>query len=195
LRLALFGGTFDPVHCGHLKSAFSVKQEFALDRVLLIPSKSPVHKPGACASGDDRARMIELAAADYPGLELSRIEIDRDAPSFSVLTVRDISAAFPDAELFFMLGTDAFNTLCSWREYFRLMSMVTFIVLGRGGEEADREIVSRCRRVLFSNNERIDVSSTQIRESLCSDDSLDGILPDVVLRYIREKRLYAQLQS
>jgi nicotinate-nucleotide adenylyltransferase len=194
VRLALFGGTFDPVHYGHLRCAASVREEFSLDRILLIPSRSPVHKDSAGASGEDRARMIELALPEFPGLELSRIELERDAPSYSVFTAREIISANPGAELFFMLGMDAFNTLRTWRECDELGRLVTFIVMVRGGEEADRELVSRYR-VLFSRNERIDMSSTLVREKIRGDDSLDGILPGVVHRYIREKRLYASVKS
>lgn len=194
MRLGLFGGTFDPVHYGHLRCALSIKKEFSLDRLLLVPSKSPVHKDGAAASGEDRARMIELALAEFPELELSRAEIDRETASYSVLTVRAVAAAHPGAELFFVLGADAFNTIRTWREYESLGSMVTYIVMCRG-EEGINPALSAENRVLFAHNELVEASSTGVREKIRSEDSLDGILPDVVLRYIREKRLYAPVQS
>ena len=194
MRLALFGGTFDPVHYGHLRCAAAIKKEFSLDRVLLVPSKSPVHKDSAAASGEDRARMIELAIPEFPGLELSRIEIDRATASYSVLTVREIRSLYPDAELFFVLGVDAFNTLRTWREYESLGKMVSYVVMCRGDEPADPELAAG-NRVLFAHNALVEASSTAVREKIRSDDSLDGILPDVVLRYIKEKRLYAPVQS
>lgn len=194
MRLALFGGTFDPVHYGHLRCASSIKREFALDRVLLVPSKSPVHKDCAAASGEDRARMIALALSEFPDLELSRVEIDRATASYSVLTVREIQARCPGAELFFVLGTDAFNTLRTWREYVSLGEMVTYIVMSRGGEPVDPDLAAE-NRVLFAHNEPVDLSSTAVRRRIREEDSLDGILPDVVLRYIREKRLYAPVQN
>lgn len=193
MRIGLFGGTFDPIHCGHIRCALAVKDEFSLDLVLFIPSKSPVHKQGVGAGSEDRANMIELALDGAHGFELSRIELDRESPSYSVLTVREVAAKYPGADLFFMLGMDAFNTLKIWKEYRELMRMTSFIVMRRGDEVADEELVRGARRVCFAENELVDISSTEVRDRITSGESLDEIIPPAVLRYIREKRLYEPL--
>jgi nicotinate-nucleotide adenylyltransferase len=165
-------------------------KEFSLDKIFFIPTKSPVHKTHHVADSSDRAAMIELAIAGVPGLELSRIEIDRETPSYSVVTVREISSLYPGAELFFILGTDAFNDLRTWKESEALMQMISFIVMGRGNRRTGDQ-AAFCRSVHFSGNEIVDVSSTAVRQMILSGESLEGSVPDSVARYIREKRLYS----
>lgn len=189
MKTGLFGGTFDPVHKGHVSSALSVYHEFKLDRILFIPSKIPVHKEHVSAPADDRCAMIQIAVRSYPFFELSRIEIDRRTPSFSVITVDEISGMYPDDELFFIIGTDAFNGLPSWREPEKVMEKVRFIVMTRGGETADPDLLKKTG-ALQASNRRIDVSSNMIRGRLMKSENAEDLLDPEVLRYIMDKGLY-----
>jgi nicotinate-nucleotide adenylyltransferase len=189
VKIGLFGGTFDPVHNGHVSSALSIYHEFALDRILFIPSKIPVHKTNTSAASDDRCAMLDIALRAYPFFQLSRIEIDRSTPSFSVITIEEISRMYPTDELFFLIGTDAFNGLLGWREPDNIIEKVRFIVMSRGGEKADPSLVKKCC-ALQADNLRIDVSSHDIRERLLASETVDNLIDSEVLQYIREKGLY-----
>jgi nicotinate-nucleotide adenylyltransferase len=189
VKTGLFGGTFDPVHNGHISSALSVLREFSLDRIIFIPSKIPVHKRNAAASPDDRCAMLEIAVRKYPFFVLSRIEIDRSAPSYSVITADEMAGTYPGDEFYFIIGTDAFNGLNSWREPERLMRMVRFIVMARDGVPADPVLVEKCGAIIAANP-RIDISSSVIRERLKGSGNAEEYMDADVLRFIKDKGLY-----
>lgn len=212
--LGLYGGTFDPVHLGHLKAAAEVRRRARLDRVLFIPSYLPPHKePGAAAPAADRLRMVELACAGRKGLEASSIEVEARETSYSILTLRKVRALSPEARLFFVLGVDAFLDIGTWREYERVLAECLFIVIGRPGCELERArdvLGGRLREriapagdgqslagrlppgagVFLMPIEAIDVSSTEVRERARRGRSLDGLVPEAVERYIRDHQLY-----
>jgi nicotinate-nucleotide adenylyltransferase len=191
VKTGLFGGTFDPVHRGHYACAKAVMSEFALDRIIFIPSKSPVHKNNASASADDRAAMISLALAGHSDFECSRIEIDREGPSYSVITAQDMVERYPDDLFFFILGVDSFNTLHMWKDPEELARLVSFIVMNRDGAECEGRLVELTGAHIASNA-RIDIRSSDIRTMIAEGRDVSEYLHPDVLAYIREKRLYHQ---
>jgi nicotinate-nucleotide adenylyltransferase len=213
-RIGLLGGTFNPVHLGHLKAADDVRAAFRLGKVLFVPSYIPPHKESAeVASAADRFRMVELACRGRDGFVPSRIEVEARETSYSVLTLARIRRLFPEAWIFFILGADAFLEIGTWREYERVLSECLFIVMARPGyrlesvagvlggrlrdricslrkgEEPEEALFSRFR-VFLLPLEALDVSSTDIRNRVRSGESLEGLVPEPVADYIRDHHLY-----
>jgi len=212
--IGLFGGTFDPIHLGHLRAAAEVRRLTRLDRILFIPSYLPPHKArGAGASPADRLRMVELACRRWTGFEASPIEVEAGEKSYSIVTLRKVRALTPAARLFFILGVDAFLEIGTWREYERVLEECFFIVTGRPGFELDRApgvLGGRLRetmgplaaagslagpvppraRIILLPIRALDISSTVVRASVRRGRSLDGLVPRSVAAYIREHQLY-----
>jgi len=212
--IGLFGGTFDPIHLGHLRAGAEVRRRARLDRVLFIPSYLPPHKKsGAAASAADRLRMVELACRGRAGFEASSVEVDAGEKSYSILTLRKVRALAPEARLFFILGVDAFLDIGTWREYHRVLEGCFFIVMGRPGfvlERARNVLGGSLRdrmapvegseglagalppqaRIFLMPIRALDVSSTEIREKVRRGKSLEGLVPAAVEEYIRERQLY-----
>ena len=212
--IGLFGGTFDPIHLGHLRAAAEVRRRARLDRVLFIPSYLPPHKrAGAAASAADRLRMVELACQGRAGFEASSIEVDAREKSYSILTLRKLRDLSPESRLFFILGVDAFLDIGTWREYHRVLEGCFFIVMGRPGFELDRArdvlggslrdrmaaaegseglagTLPPRARIFLMPIRALDVSSTEIREKVRRRESLEGLVPAAVEEYIRERQLY-----
>ncbi|MDA3900431.1 MAG: nicotinate-nucleotide adenylyltransferase [Spirochaetes bacterium] len=192
MRIALFGGTFNPVHNGHLENARFVADEFELDQVFFIPSRMPVHKnihddPGP----SERALMVGKAVSLDHRFHLSTIELDRETPSYMVYTVREFRKQFPHADLFFILGVDSLNTLFSWREFEELLISLHFIVMKRPNEQISSEIVKQIPQLSVSKNSLIDISSTDIRHKIKAKKNCRELLPADVLSYIIEKGFYS----
>jgi nicotinate-nucleotide adenylyltransferase len=213
-RIGLFGGTFNPVHSGHIKAAEDVRTAFRLQEVLIVPSYIPPHKEsGDIASADDRFRMVELACRGRDGLVPSRVEVDARETSYSVLTLAKIRKLYPGAWIFFILGTDAFLEIETWREYERVLAECLFIVMTRPGrrlESAAGVLGGRLRdrihmigegeepgEALFSRFgvfllplKALDISSTDVRDRARHGRSLEGLVPGPVADYIRDRHLY-----
>ncbi len=212
--IGLFGGTFDPIHLGHLRAAAEVRRLARLDRILFIPSFLPPHKaPATGAPPADRLRMVELACRRRKGFEASPIEMEAREKSYSILTLRKVRALSPGARLFFILGVDAFLDIGTWREYEKVLEECLFIVMGRPGFELDRArgvlggtlrdsmaplaagrglagpLPSRTR-IFLAPIRALDISSTEIRERIRRGETLDGLVPRPVDAYIREHQLY-----
>ena len=213
-RIGLLGGTFDPVHAGHLRAAAEVRRRFGLDRILFIPSFSPPHKGrGALASADDRYRMVELACAGDPHFIPSRLEVDEKQTSYSVRTVEKVRRASPDAWVFFILGVDAFLEIATWREAERVLEECSWIVTTRPGfrlEAAGGVLGGRLKsrlhamaadktadeasfgpgRIFLVPIPALDVSSTEIRRRVRAGEAIRGLVPADVEAYIQDRGLY-----
>ncbi len=142
-KAALLGGTFNPIHFGHLEAVAQVRKQFALDRIYLIPSAIPPHKPPqGIADAQDRLEMTRLAVSEYPIIKdcvtVSDIEIRRSGPSYTIDTVYHFKAILPDTELFFIAGLDAFLETHSWKSCMKLFQEISFIVMPRAGYAGDR---------------------------------------------------------
>ncbi|MGD0880683.1 MAG: nicotinate-nucleotide adenylyltransferase [Acidimicrobiales bacterium] len=189
-RIGVFGGTFDPIHRGHVQVAESVRDALGLDRMLVVVANQPWQKQDRPVTpAEDRYAMVAAALADRPGLEPSRIEIDRGGPSYTVDTVRTVLSHEPDAEVVVVVGADVAAALDTWHEHEALRRLVTLAVVDRpGAPAADPPAGWRSVRVPVGP---VDVSSTDLRSRLESGDSVEGAVPDAVIRCIAERGLYA----
>jgi nicotinate-nucleotide adenylyltransferase len=187
MRLAIFGGTFDPVHNAHLAVAREAADRFRLDCVLLIPAERPPHKQhGARAPYEDRVRMAEIAAAGDPRLRVSRLEEGTER-SYSIETIEKVRAGLdPRDELFFIIGADAFAEIHTWHRWQDVAAAVQFIVVNRpGAEYAPPPELSYYRLDTL----RLDISSSEIRRALAAGER-PSTLPSDVLSYIETRGLY-----
>ena len=189
-RIGLFGGSFDPVHVGHLLIARAALEELALERLFFIPAAQSPFKPDRClAAGVDRARWLRLALAGWTACEVVTDELDRSGVSYTIDTVREFARRFPGAELFWLVGGDHVATLPQWREAAALASLVCFAVAPRPGREADLQpppgFGFRLLRGPLSA-----VSSSDIRTRVRAGLPLDGWVPPAAAEAIRNYPLY-----
>ncbi|TWT43380.1 nicotinate-nucleotide adenylyltransferase [Botrimarina hoheduenensis] len=200
MRLGLFGGSFDPLHNGHLALAAACRDQAQLDEVWFVPAAQQPHKPeGPIASAADRVAMLRLATANELALRVSTIEIDRGGVSYTVDTLSEIAAAHTSAELFFLMGADTLHDLPLWREPAEVLRLATPLVVHRAGEGAVdfsvlAELVSNDRleqlRALLVEMPPVAISSRELRARLAASDTPHDELPPSVLRYIARHRLY-----
>lgn len=194
-RIGLFGGTFNPIHCGHVKAAESVQNMFSFDRILFIPSYLPPHKEsGDVASAAHRLKMVELALASFDRFFPSSVEIDARGTSYSILTLNKIKEMFPQTEAFFLLGIDAFLEIETWKDYEDVLKQCSFVVMNRPGfrlSEAKDILTEKYKIYLLSIN-TLDISSSKVRERIRKNQPIEGLVPENVENYIKERRLYLQ---
>jgi nicotinate-nucleotide adenylyltransferase len=214
LKLGVLGGTFDPIHLGHLRTAEEIGQELNLEKVYLIPSASPPHKAQEPVTPfDHRLEMARLAVADSPLLDVLDLEGRRPGFSYSIETLKEIHSIFgSDLELFFIIGIDAFLEIKTWREYQNLFDYAHFVIIMRAGfqpDELDSFIVNL--RVEVKKTDKpgvfiapsgkslilmaptlIDISSTRIREMILEGKSILFLVAESVKDYIRKKGLYGE---
>ena len=194
--LGILGGTFNPPHIGHLVCAQEALDQLALDRIALMPVALPPHKearedPGA----DARVRMCELAVAGEDRLEVSRLEVDRGGPSFTVDTLRELHARDPEQELSFIVGGDVASSLPSWREPHAVLKLARLAVAERTGVRRE-DIAARLAplhrgdRVVFFDMPRIDISSSDIRRRVAAGRPVRPLVPDAVAAEIARKGYY-----
>jgi nicotinate-nucleotide adenylyltransferase len=194
-RIGLFGGTFNPIHCGHVKAAESVQNMFSFDRILFIPSYLPPHKESVdVASAAHRLKMVELALASFDRFFPSSVEIDARGTSYSILTLNKIKEMFPQTEVFFLLGIDAFLEIETWKDYEDVLEQCSFVVMSRPGfrlSEAKDILTEKYKIYLLSIN-TLDISSSEVRERIRKNQPIEGLVPENVENYIKERRLYLQ---
>lgn len=216
-QIGLFGGTFNPIHNGHLRAALEVKTHFGLKKILLIPAAIPPHKKGAPVAGAaDRLEMLRLAAAGTPDFEISGIELQRSGPSYTIDTVNQFKKIFPQSSrLFLIIGCDAFLEIHTWHFYRDLLQSIPFIIISRPGstrgdnrEEIGTYLKSQisadyefspdkaCYRpqngplLFICSVTTLDISSTRIRELLKQGESIRFLVPPQVEDFIQRKGLY-----
>jgi nicotinate-nucleotide adenylyltransferase len=197
-RLGIYGGSFDPVHLGHLLLAETCREECSLDRVLFLPCGQSPHKPnGAIASGLQRAEMLEFAVAGDPRFGVCRIELERSGPSFTVETLRQLRVEQPDSELFFLMGADSLADLPLWREPLAILELATIVAVNRGQRPPPDLASLETRlgpivreRVRLVTMPAIELSATEIRERARTSRSLRFRVTRAVEEYIREHGLY-----
>lgn len=189
-RIGLFGGSFDPVHVGHLLIARAAFEELALERLFLIPAAQSPFKPDRClASGPDRARWLRLALAGWTGFEVVTDELDRSGVSYTIDTVREFSRRFPGAELFWLIGGDHVAALPQWRDAAVLSSLVCFAVAPRPGRDAALELPPGFRFRLLRGPLSA-ISSSDIRARVRAGLPLEGWVPAAAAEAIRNYPLY-----
>jgi nicotinate-nucleotide adenylyltransferase len=192
----VLGGTFDPVHNGHLHIARELRQAAGLDSIVWVPAGRPPHKTGQIVSGDrDRLAMLELALAGSPTDEISTIDIDRAGPSFTVDMLDILSRQLAPATLVFLMGEDSLCDLPTWRDPERILQLAELAVAGRPGIDADLEALATTLpgfdgRLHIVPMAEVPYSSSEIRERVHAGKSITGLVPPEVERYIREHDLY-----
>jgi nicotinate-nucleotide adenylyltransferase len=186
----VFGGTFDPIHLGHLVVAVNVRAALRLDRLLLVVANLPWQKAGVrvVSGAEDRLAMVEAAVQGVPGLEPSRLEIDKGGSSYSADTLAALAEATPGAELFCVVGEDVAAAMDSWDRVAEVQRLATLVVVNRPGS-APVELPGW--RVAHVEVPALDVSSTDLRARVVDGRPLEFLLPDPVIRCIRERGLYA----
>ena len=186
MRIGLLGGSFDPVHLGHLALAEASRDRLRLDRVLLVVAAAqPLKEAGAAAPAEDRYAMVRLAIRGMPGLEASDLELRRLPPSFTVDTLREVRRLHPPGtEIFLLLGADALADLPRWRESGEVRSLATVVGCARPGFPAPEgtSVVLEAATP--------EISSSEIRRRVAAGKPLDGLVPDDVAAYIEERGLY-----
>ncbi|MGD9081584.1 MAG: nicotinate-nucleotide adenylyltransferase [Desulfobacterales bacterium] len=220
MRIGLFGGTFNPIHRGHLWAASEVKKQFNLNQIILIPAALPPHKtPGLVANADDRLEMINLAIADFSGLMVSDVELNRPGLSYTIDTIQHFKYTLTkDAGLYLIMGLDAFLEIHTWKSHQDLLEEIAFIVIARpdhnytDAQQGWRIIDTYLKSTLSSDSQfdaeracytlegkqpvyvcdikALDISSTNIREMIKKKQSIENLLPPEVADYIRLKGLY-----
>jgi len=189
-RIGVFGGTFDPIHRGHVEVAAAVHDALGLDRMLVVVANEPWQKQDRPVTpAEDRFAMVVAALADHPGLEPSRIELDRGGPSYTVDTVRELRDHEPDADIVVVVGGDVVAALDTWHEHEALRDLVTLAVVDRpGAPVVDPPPGWRYVHVPVAP---IDVSSTDLRARLESGRDVEDAVPGAVIRCMSERGLYA----
>lgn len=190
-RIGLFGGTFDPVHAGHIETAAAVRVALGLDRMLLVVANEPWQKEGTrtITPAEDRFAMVAAGTEGHPGLEPSRLEIDRGGPSFTVDTVAQLRKAWPASALFLVVGADVVAGLPTWRDEADLRHQVTLVVVDRPGA-APAPVPPGWTSVTVPV-EPLAVSSTELRARLDAGLPVADVVPPGVMRCIERRGLYA----
>lgn len=208
--IGIFGGTFDPVHYGHLRSALEVKDIFGLDEVRLIPCANPPHREQPAVTAKMRLQMLELAIKTQPGLKIDTRELDRHTlseltPSYMVDTLASLRQEFPTEPLLLFIGSDAFNYLTGWHQWQQLFDYAHLVVLTRPGFEIEglddffkarlakdiNELTQNPAGKLFlSQVTQLDISATAIRNMIAKKQNPGFLLPDAVIEYIKQHKLY-----
>jgi nicotinate-nucleotide adenylyltransferase len=187
-RIGVMGGTFDPIHHGHLVAASEVAHSFDLDEVVFVPTGRPWQKKVVSPS-EHRYLMTVIATASNPRFTVSRVDVDRDGPTYTIDTLKDLQRERPDAELFFITGADAVAQILSWRDHDELWDLAHFVAVSRPGhvlstDGIPSDVVSQLEVPALS------ISSTACRERVSSDEPVWYLVPDGVVQYIAKHHLY-----
>jgi nicotinate-nucleotide adenylyltransferase len=220
MHIGLFGGTFNPVHFGHLRAALEIREGFGLDEVILIPAALPPHKiPVEVADAADRMQMLNLALENIPGLKLSDVELKRSGPSYTIDTVQHLEQTLPDqSRIYLIMGIDAFLEIDTWKSYNELLERIPFIIISRpntgssgtnfGWKRLEDYLTSKISAdYVFSKSQNcyqakdkqpvyvyevtgLDISSTRIRSLISKGRPVRFLVPQKVAHFIQSKGLY-----
>lgn len=197
MKLGIFGGTFNPIHSGHIELVKHFASLAGLDKVLLIPTKIPPHKVSPdLLSGETRLEMCSLAVRGEDKIEVSDIELRREGHSYTIDTLKALEKLYDGAQLYLIMGADMLLCLDTWRDYQGIIDRCVICAAARN-DSTVQELKLKARmlgipenRVIISDEEIMTVSSTQIRENIKKGDSIKGFVPDAVAKYIADNKLY-----
>ena len=193
-KIGIMGGTFDPIHHGHVVAASEAAYRFDLDKVIFVPTGQPWQKADRdVTDAEHRYLMTMVATASNPRFTVSRVDIDRVGPTYTIDTLRDIREFYPEAELYFITGADALASIMSWRDWEEMLDMAHFVGVTRPGYPLTRDMVPEGQR---DNIELIDIpamaiSSTDCRERARGGEPVWYLVPDGVVQYIAKNHLYS----
>ncbi len=205
--IGILGGTFDPIHYGHLRTALDVQEALELERIHFVPLKHAVHKKQPGTPGELRAAMVQAAVAQHPGFVMDDRELHNDRPSYSLYTLQSFRRQMPHTTLCFLLGMDAFRDFLNWHQPMEILRLAHLVVMHRPGEEmADVQLqqlvdercvedVEQLHRqlagsILFQPVTQLAISATDIRQRAQQGSSLRYLLPDAVITIIEQLKLY-----
>ena len=203
--IGIYGGTFNPVHFGHLRTALEIKDIFDLQQLRLMPCRLPAHRQNPEVSADMRLQMLQLAIAQTPALQIDRRELDRPGVSYMLDTLQSLRAELPDTSLLLIIGADAFAGLQNWHQWRQLPDYAHIVVMTRPAcvepvlSDFWRQRLCRERRQLqtkpagylwFQQVTQLDISASQIRKIIAAGGNPQFLLPDAVLAFIQQHQLY-----
>jgi nicotinate-nucleotide adenylyltransferase len=189
-RIGIMGGTFDPIHHGHLVAASEVQDQFGLDRVVFVPAGSQPFKVGReVAPVEHRYLMTVIATASNPRFHVSRVDIDRSGVTYTIDTLRDLHAEMPDADLFFITGADALNQILHWKDPGELWALAHFIGVTRPGHRLSVDGLPG-EHVSLLEVPAMAISSTETRDRVAAGQAIWYLVPDGVVQYISKHGLY-----
>jgi nicotinate-nucleotide adenylyltransferase len=195
-RVGVMGGTFDPIHHGHLVAAEEARWQFGLDRVVFVPTGQPWQKPAGVSDAEDRYRMTVIATASNPAFSVSRLEIDSPGPTYTVDTLRRLRAELnPDVRLFFVTGADAVLQILTWKGPDEVLALAELIAATRPGHDlADlaEKVPAAAGRVHPMRIPALAISSTEIRARVAAGAPIQYLVPEGVARYIEKRGLYRE---
>lgn len=192
------GGTFDPIHHGHLVAGSEVADRFNLDMVIFVPTGQPWQKADRKVSpAEDRYLMTVIATASNPRFHVSRVDIERGGDTYTVDTLSDIREEYPDADLFFITGADALAQIVTWRDWEKMFDLAHFVGVTRPGYELDDDIIPEVHkdRVSLVDIPAMAISSTDCRERAGTGRPVWYLVPDGVVQYISKRQMYQQERS
>ena len=198
MKIGILGGTFDPPHYGHLTLAQAALTQLLLDQILFAPvGVQPLKQDQPASAPEHRARMIELAITDQPHFALSRADLDRPGPHYTVDLLAIIQQQFPDASLWFILGEDSLSDLLRWRDPARLIQLARLAVLRRPGCQPDwptldRELPDLRSRVDWLEHAELDISASDLRQRVQHGLTINALVPPKVIEFIHTQHLYQQ---
>ena len=187
------GGTFDPIHHGHLVAASEAAHRFALDEVVFVPTGQPWQKAGRQISpAEDRYLMTVIATASNPRFTVSRVDIDRAGPTYTIDTLRDLREVYPDAQFYFITGADALSSIMSWHDWDKMFQLAEFVGVTRPGYELTEDMLPADiqERVHLIDIPAMAISSTDCRERATQRRPVWYLVPDGVVQYIAKHGLY-----
>jgi nicotinate-nucleotide adenylyltransferase len=197
--IGIYGGSFDPVHLGHLITAESIKKELNFERLFLLPCCEPVHKNSLHYSSKQRLEMLSLAIKEFPSLEIDTREIDRGGSSYMIETLAEIVKEFKDSTICLIIGMDSFINFKTWKKWDEFAKLVHLIILPRNTNQHPQKSLDTFDIALdknhlnkktsgllyFSNSELIDISSSDIRGKIASNQNLDGLTPSSIINILQ----------
>ncbi|NLO97388.1 MAG: nicotinate-nucleotide adenylyltransferase [Peptococcaceae bacterium] len=200
-RLGIMGGTFDPIHYGHLVAAETARVELGLDYVLFIPAGEPPHKKKLkITDAELRFKMVEISIKNNEYFKASRIEINRKGPSYTIDTLRELHRFFPKQDLFFITGTDAMMDILAWRQPEEIFKLAKVISASRPGYESQKHLAEIYSKFPISKNRlyqleipALAISSSYIRSRIGNNKSVRYLLPDEVIKLIEDNKLYVNV--
>lgn len=201
-RIAIMGGTFNPIHNGHLVAAEAVRQELNIDKVVFIPTGDPPHKETNPYYNEHRYLMTFLATANNPQFEVSRIELDREGKTYAIDTVQEILEMYPECKLYYITGADAIAKILTWKEPEKLLSMCEFVAVTRPGYDKRtlKSTINNLKdnyqgRIITLEIPALSISSTDIRNRIFASKTIKYLVPESVENYIIKNKLYTNYNS
>ncbi len=193
-RIGIFGGTFDPIHVGHLVAAVNARDALRLDRVIMMVANVPWQKAGqrAVSSAEDRLALVEASVGGVPGLEAGRAEIDRGGDSYTADTVAEMHGTRPDDDLFLIVGWDVAGELTTWERYDEIQRLATLVVVNRPGSGRPAALEQAGWRVAEVTVPNLEISSTDLRARAAEGRPLDYLIPEAGVRSIMSRGMYSE---